>query len=126
MSMLAVADKRPRILLWNTLRLDLDRQTIHAGEVAIAASPAEFGLLRLLITRRTIPLSRDYIMMSVFGPDHGRDARQADFMVARLRRMLTPFGLGAAIGTVAGRGYILAGDEDAVGPEIDCPALAIA
>ena len=121
---LAVANTRPRILPWNTLRLDLDQRTIQAGGAPVPVSPAEFGLLHLLITRRGIPLSRDFIMLSAFGPDHGRDPRQADFMVARLRRTLTPFGLGAAIGTVEGRGYVLVSDHRAVGPRLDAPALA--
>lgn len=122
----AVANKLSRTLPWNELRLDLDRETIHLHGAIVAASPAEFRLLRLLITRRAIPLSRNTIMASIFGPDHGRDPRQADFIVARLRRTLTPLGLGEVIGTVAGRGYMLVDDERIRDPSLDSPALAAA
>lgn len=126
MNILAVADKQTRLLVWQGMTLDLDQQTVYAGDTAIAASPAEFSLLRLLITRRNIPLAKDFIMAALFGPDHGRDLRQADFFIARLRRRLTPFGFGDAISTIAGRGYAILEEDRATGPRVDCLALAAA
>lgn len=111
MDMLTVADKQARLVQWRSLVLDLDGCTVRASGVLLGASPAEFGLLRLLIARRDVPLAREFIMASLFGSEHGRDLRQADILVARLRRLLTPSGLGDAICTVAGRGYALATDS---------------
>ena len=118
MDMLAVADKQARLVQWQSLVLDLDGCTIRANGVLLGASPAEFALLRLLIARRDVPLAREFIMTSLFGSEHGRDLRQADILIARLRRLLTPSGLGNAICTVAGRGYALVAD----GHIVDCPA----
>lgn len=123
MGILPVVEKQPRLLRWKSITLDTDHRSVHFGDATIAVSPAEFGLLRLLISRRNIPLAKDFIMSSLFGPDHDRDLRQADFFVARLRRVLAPFGLGDAISTIAGRGYTMVEDERAVGPAVDSLAL---
>ncbi|MDP9095251.1 MAG: winged helix-turn-helix domain-containing protein [Pseudomonadota bacterium] len=101
------------------MTLDLEQQCICIGGAALAASPAEFSLLRLLITRRNIPMTKDAIMAILYGPAHGRDPRRADFFVARLRKILTPFGLGDAISTIAGRGYAIL-DEHRDAGLIDC------
>ncbi len=114
MDMLAVAEKQARLVQWQSLVLDLDRCTVRASGVLLGASPAEFALLRLLITRRAVPLGREFIMESLFGSEHGRDPRQADILIARLRRLLAPSGLSNAICTVAGRGYALVADSHIV------------
>lgn len=124
MSMLAVADMRPRLLQWQSLILDLDCGTVRASGSLVAVSPADFGLLRLLITRRGIPLSREFIMGSLFGAEHGRDLRQADILVARLRLLLAPSGLGDAIRTVAGRGYALIDIPYVTDRPVECLARA--
>ncbi|MGI4793212.1 MAG: winged helix-turn-helix domain-containing protein [Janthinobacterium lividum] len=122
MEMLTVAGKQARLVQWQSLVLDLDRCTVRASGVLLGASPAEFALLRLLIARRGVPLAREFIMESLFGSEHGRDVRQADILIARLRRLLTPSGLGNAICTVAGRGYALVADSRIV----DSPADSFA
>ena len=126
MNVLTVVENETRLMRWKSMTLDLDRRTAQCGGVPIAVSPAEFNLLRLLIGRRNIPLEKDFIMSSLFGPDHGRDLRQADFFVARLRRLLAPFGLGDAISTIAGRGYTMVDDQRSAGPVSGSLALSAA
>lgn len=119
MDMLTVAGKQARLVQWQSLVLDLDGCTVRASGVLLGASPAEFALLRLLIARRDVPLAREFIMESLFGSEHGRDLRQADVLIARLRRLVTPFGLANAICTVAGRGYALVADSHIIDSPLD-------
>jgi DNA-binding response OmpR family regulator len=85
--------------------LDLDQHCVRVGNRVVAASNAEFDLLHLLISRRNLPMSKDFIMSWLFGHDHGRDLRQVDMFVARLRKSLAAFGLAGLISTISGRGY---------------------
>ena len=50
-------------------------------------------------------MSKDFIMTRLFGHDHGRDVRQIDMFVARLRKSLAAVGLAGLISTISGRGY---------------------
>ncbi len=103
--LLAVVDKKSRVLSWGSLSLDIDQRSVKAGGQIIAASAAEFGLLHLLISRRNLPMTKETIMAWLFGPEHGRDLRQVDMFVARLRQSLAACGLASLIQTVSGRGY---------------------
>lgn len=105
MSILAVVSKTLRVLRWGSLAIDLDSETIHVAGTGIIVSPGEFSLVALLLRRRNLPLSKEAIGMELWGPDHGRDVRQIDMFVARLRRSLASAGLPNAIVAVAGRGY---------------------
>lgn len=110
MDILSVVGKRKRLLQWRSLTLDLEQQCLRVGEVDVPASRAEFGLMRLLVSRRNVPMSKCAIMSALFGAGHGRDLRQVDIFVARLRKALSVFGLDDAIATLSGRGYAVLDD----------------
>ncbi|MDT7950906.1 MAG: winged helix-turn-helix domain-containing protein, partial [Acetobacteraceae bacterium] len=116
---LPVAKNSSRLLRWHTLTLDLDAQRCFVGDVGVAASPKEFALLALLVSRRNLPLTKENIMASLFGAEHGRDLRQADMMVARLRLLLSRLGLAGIISTLSGRGYSILDDDREGTPSLD-------
>ena len=103
--------KQTRVIRWKSIALDLDQHRISVDNDLVSASRAEIGLLHLLISRRNLPMTRDFIMSALFGPEHGRDSRQVDMFVARLRRSLAVFGLGGLVQTVSGRGYAILDDD---------------
>ena len=76
MELLTVVEKRNRVLRWHSLLLDLDEQCVRVGNGVVKASQAEFGLLHLLLSRRNLPMSKEFIMSRLFGSEHGRDLRQ--------------------------------------------------
>ena len=113
--LLSVEKKRNRVIRCKSLVLDLDQHRISVGDDLVSASKADFDLLHLLISRRNLPMTKEFIMSVLFGHEHGRDLRQIDMFVARLRRSLASFGLAGLIQTVSGRGYaVLDDDRDSV------------
>ena len=126
MELLTVVEKRNRVMRWRSLMLDLDQRCLRVGTSVVAASRAEFALLHLLISRRNLPMSKDAIMAGLFGADHGRDLRQVDMFVARLRQSLSQFGLAGLISTVGGRGYAVIDEGEAVAAREAQPVGGIA
>ena len=130
MGILAVVTSAARILRWNSLAVDQDLQTIAVAGTIIATTPAEFRLFEFLVSNRDIPLSKEAILETLFGPGHGRNLRQVDIFVARLRQSFNAAGVGDVISTVAGRGYAVldgVGEIDvvgALGPRADEMLLA--
>lgn len=111
LGLLSVASKQSRMLRWRAILVDLDQHCLHVGNRIVAASRAEVGLLHLLISRRNVPLSKEYILSQLFESGHGRDLRQVDMFVARLRQSLAAVGFTGLITTVAGRGYAVMDDH---------------
>ena len=119
MELLLVVGKQSRVVRWRSLMLDLDQHCLRVGQQAVAASRAELGLLHLLLSRRNVPMSRECIMSRLFGDAHGRDLRQADMFVARLRHRLAGFGLAGLIQTIHGRGYAVVDEQSDAVPAAD-------
>ena len=70
-------------------------------------------------------MAKGGLLQALFGADHGRDDRQIDVFVARLRRTLSAAGLGEVIAAVPGRGYAILDDAAETGtadqpPPHDC------
>ena len=116
MDCLAVEKKRSRVIQWHSLTLDLDQHRMSVGDRVVSSSRAEIGLLHLLISRRNLPMAKECIMSFLFGHEHGRDLRQVDMFVARLRQSLSAVGLAGLIHTVGGRGYAVLDDHDDASP----------
>ena len=121
MDILSVVGERARFLQWKSLTLDLESRRAEVDCVALRASPAEFTMLQLLVSRRNVAMTKDAILLALFGADHGRDPRIVDVFVARLRTALGARGLHGIIETVCGRGYAVL---DADGDEGD-PAMPV-
>ena len=84
------------------MTLDLERKQLFRGEVEVALTSAELGLLGLLVQNRERVLSRDEIMQALRGIDADLYSRAIDVLVSRLRQKLERPEL---IRTVRGQGY---------------------
>lgn len=91
------------------LMLDGERQTAaiaRDGDVhEVTLRPAELKVLRCLMTDASRTLSREQILVKVWGRDSGVDLRTVDQCIRRLRSALQAIGAGALIKTVRGCGY---------------------
>ncbi len=95
-----------RLLRAGGLRLDLDLRTVELDGRAVAVTPSEFLLLKVLVEARGEPCSRAQLLRDVWELPFDPQTNVVEVRVARLRRKL---GLGRpVIETVAGRGYRLA------------------
>lgn len=129
MSTLTVATTSARVLHLQAITVNLDAATVSVAGRPVAASPAEFDLLYLLLQRRDVPMSKAAIMTELFGADHCRDERQVDVFVARLRKALATAGAGLTVQAVAGRGYALLDEDDWAASDVrpcDRPVLLAA
>ena len=118
MNFLSVVGQGSRLMQFGSLTLDLDDRVVRRGGVIVPASPAEFEVLQCLVTHRSLPMSKECLAQAVFGANHGRDLRQIDVFVARLRRSLTDVGLPHLIATIAGRGYAVLDDGAALETDV--------
>ncbi|MFS2055494.1 winged helix-turn-helix domain-containing protein, partial [Variovorax sp. CT11-76] len=83
------------------------RQFTLAGE-ALALSPRELAVLRVLVQRSGEPLSKQQILERVFSDDEEVHPEAVEVLVYRLRKRLD--GSGVRIVTLRGLGYVLEAD----------------
>ncbi len=72
-------------------------------------TPKEFNLLKYMVLNRDIILSRDQILLKVWGDDYFGDSRTVDTHIKSVRASLGTFS--SRIQTIRGRGYIYCGDN---------------
>ena len=83
------------------------RQFTLVGE-ALALSPRELAVLRVLVQRSGEPLSKQQILERVFSDDEEVHPEAVEVLVYRLRKRLD--GRGVRIVTLRGLGYVLEAD----------------
>lgn len=92
------------------LTLDPDSGTVFANGARLDLPPKEFALLRLLMENRGQLLSREALLVRVWGWDFDGTDRVIDSHIKKLRRALGPYA--GYIKTVVKAGYRLEVDED--------------
>jgi len=101
------APERPVVLAAGDLTLDPARRRVRRGDVEIALTPREFGLLEYLMTRKGDVVTKTDILRAVWDPAFDGDPNVVEVYVRYLRRKIDlPFGR-AAIVTERGAGYRL-------------------
>ena len=104
------APERPAVLSAGDLTLDPARHRVARGEVEIAVTPREFGLLEFLIQHRGDVVTKTEILAGVWDSAYDGDLNVIEVYVGYLRRKVDlPFDR-RAIETVRGLGYRLAAD----------------
>ncbi|MEC7525488.1 MAG: response regulator transcription factor [Myxococcota bacterium] len=99
------APERPRRFSVGALEVDLDAQRI-ASEPAVRLTAREAALVGYLVERRHRPVTREELLVDVWGYNDGTvRTRTVDVHVQQLRAKLEPIGGAAWIATVRGRGY---------------------
>lgn len=104
------APERPVLLVAGDLVLDPGRRQVRRGEVSIALTPREYGLLEYLMRHRGEVVTKREILEAVWDPFYEGEPNVVEVYVGYLRRKVdAPFGR-RAIETVRGMGYRLASD----------------
>lgn len=102
-------EKEPEQLLVGKILLDNERHTVMAGERSVELTLKEYELLRYLMRNEDIVLSREAIMLSVWGVDFEGESRTVDMHIKTLRQKLGE--QGKQIRTVRGVGYAIGAES---------------
>ena len=87
------------------LCLDHERHVVWLGEKNIDLTFKEYELLRLLMTNVGVVMTRENIMIRVWGTDFEGESRTVDMHIKTLRQKLGD--MGARIKTVRNVGYVI-------------------
>ena len=98
-------DDDTHLLRAGSITLDHDRRIVTAGGRQIELTFKEYELLRYLMINRDVVLSRDSIMLYVWGTDYEGESRTVDMHIKTLRQKLGEFG--RQIRTVRNVGYVI-------------------
>ena len=102
-------EKEPEQLLVGKILLDNERHTVVAGERSVELTLKEYELLHYLMRNEDIVLSREAIMLSVWGVDFEGESRTVDMHIKTLRQKLGE--QGKQIRTVRGVGYAIGAES---------------
>ena len=98
------------ILTVGDIHMNHDRRMVMAGGKVVELTFKEYELLRYLMTNEGIVLSRDSIMLFVWGTDYEGESRTVDMHIKTLRQKLGD--CGGYIGTVRNVGYVISASKD--------------
>ncbi|MGD6834486.1 response regulator transcription factor [Sutcliffiella halmapala] len=87
--------------------LDLVKEELSLNQKPVSLTPTEYGIIKFLIEKSPIPLSRDDILDKVWGKHYVGDIKVVDVNIRRLRKKLEPIPSNPAfIQTYWGKGYV--------------------
>ena len=95
------------VIAYGPLSLDTRSHHVAVGDQKIHIAPKEFRLLELLMRHPDRAFDRAQLLDRVWGRNVYVEERTVDVHVLRLRKALTPYGMGKAVETVRGVGYRL-------------------
>ncbi|MBQ6812440.1 MAG: response regulator transcription factor [Agathobacter sp.] len=94
-----------KILQLEELKIDNDRHTVYVFEKPVELTFKEYELLRLLVSNTGVVMSRENIMIHVWGTDFEGESRTVDMHIKTLRQKLGD--AGSRIKTVRNVGYVI-------------------
>lgn len=94
-------------LAYGRLRLDVEAHAVTFGEAAVALTGLEFAILRALLARPEVVLSREQLMEAAYGPGTYVSDRTIDSHVRNIRQKFAEAGCPAVVATVHGVGFKL-------------------
>ena len=94
-----------RILQLDALKLDHERHAVYLAEKSVELTFKEYELLRLLLLNVGVVVSRENIMIQVWGTDFEGESRTVDMHIKTLRQKLGE--MGTRIKTVRNVGYVI-------------------
>ncbi len=89
------------IMIFDDLKIDNTCHSVKLGEVEVEVSSKEYEVLYYMASNKGIALSREKIIIALWGYDYDGDVRAVDSQIKRLRKKLQ----GRFIHTVRGIGY---------------------
>ena len=81
-------DRSEKLISFDGVTVDLNARRVLRGEVEIELTNKEYLLLEALIRNRNIALSRDQLMLLVWGTNYFCDSRTVDVHIQSLRKKL--------------------------------------
>ena len=99
------ASEDVKLLVLDELRIDHERHVVSVGEKNVELTFKEYELLRLLVSNTGVVMSRENIMIHVWGTDFEGESRTVDMHIKTLRQKLGD--MGARIKTVRNVGYVI-------------------
>ena len=100
-----------KLLRVGGITLDHERHAVTANGRGVELTYKEYELLRYLMINENVVLSRESIMLFVWGTDYEGESRTVDMHIKTLRQKLGD--CGSLIGTVRNVGYVIAGEKNA-------------
>jgi len=94
-----------KLLILDDLRIDHERHVVQVGEKAVELTFKEYELLRLLVSNVGVVMSRENIMIHVWGTDFEGESRTVDMHIKTLRQKLGD--MGGRIKTIRNVGYVI-------------------
>ena len=94
-----------RVLVLDSLKLDHERHVVFVGETVVELTFKEYELLRLLLSNVGAVMTRENIMIHVWGTDFEGESRTVDMHIKTLRHKLGD--MGTRIKTVRNVGYVI-------------------
>ncbi|MBR2044760.1 MAG: response regulator transcription factor [Agathobacter sp.] len=94
-----------KVLILDDLRIDHERHVVQVGEKAVELTFKEYELLRLLVSNVGVVMSRENIMIHVWGTDFEGESRTVDMHIKTLRQKLGD--MGGRIKTIRNVGYVI-------------------
>jgi two-component system, cell cycle response regulator CtrA len=108
--------------------LDLERHEVVANGSVIPLTGKEYQLLRLLMLRKNMVLTKETILQQLYGGMDEPEIKIIDVFVCKIRKKLAKVGLDDFVGTVWGRGYTVrdqsGGRADPTTPTMPMPTGA--
>lgn len=96
--------KLNKILSYQNIVVNVETRTVILDETPVDLQPMEYDLLLILLRHKNCTLSRERLLMEIWGFDYLGTTRTVDMHISNLRRKL---GLNSAIVTIPKVGYRL-------------------
>lgn len=98
--------EKPR-LTYGRLSLDAAAHAVSFGEAQVGLTGLEFAILRALLVRPEVVLTREQLMVAAYGPGTYVSDRTIDSHVRNIRQKFADAGCATVIATVHGVGFKL-------------------
>ncbi|KRD99859.1 MULTISPECIES: response regulator transcription factor [Priestia] len=99
------------LLSWQGATIDYEKNKVSAGSTAIDLTKNEIFILKCLIQKKNMIVSRDELINSLWEDKRFISDNTLTVNVNRLRKKLDEIGLGAFIETKVGQGYVAIEEE---------------
>ena len=94
-----------KVLELDKLHIDHERHIVSVDNMVIDLTFKEYELLRLLVSNRGVVMTRENIMIHVWGTDYEGESRTVDMHIKTLRHKLGE--MGSRIRTIRNVGYVI-------------------
>ena len=95
------------ILRVGAVALNMQQHEVVANGQVVRLTGKEFELLRLLVLRKNMVLTKDAVLSHLYGGMEEPEVKIVDVFVCKIRNKMAKVGLKDVISTVWGRGYTL-------------------